>query len=46
MKAPRIKISGVPKLGVPFMGVPTIRSIVYLVYTGFPDFGKLPHWHV
>ena len=36
---------GFPKLGVPFLGVPIIRTIVFwgLLILGSPHFGKLPY---
>ena len=37
------RLGGFPKLGVPFGGVPIIRTIVYWdLYWGPPIFGKLP----
>ena len=36
-------LGGFPKLGIPFLGVPIIRTIIYWgLYLGSPYFGKLP----
>ena len=39
-----IGIRGFPKLGVPFLGVPIMRTIVY--WGLFWDFGKLPYYEL
>ena len=39
-----LKYGDFPKLGVPFLGVPIIRTIVFWGSTlGSPYFGKLPY---